>query len=115
VLLEATEDTDLQPLADACGIVTTTEAATDISIADRLAATPKSVPVPVIVVLETATAESFRIALRVGADDVVTEPIRRQPNRALTRIHSSSDYSTRWSRDGFSSARTTPNSSARFC
>ncbi|ACM57107.1 histidine kinase [Halorubrum lacusprofundi ATCC 49239] len=75
MLLEATEDTDLQPLADACGIVTTTEAATDISIADRLAATPKSVPVPVIVVLETATAESFRIALRVGADDVVTEPI----------------------------------------
>jgi CheY-like chemotaxis protein len=73
VLLEATEDADLQLLADACGIVTTIEAATDTLVADRLAATPKSVPV--IVVLETATAELFRIALRAGADDVVTKPV----------------------------------------
>ncbi|KKF39457.1 histidine kinase [Halorubrum saccharovorum] len=72
VLLEATEDTDIQPLADACGIVTTTEAATDSSIADRLAATPDNVPV--IVVLETATAEEFRLALRAGADDLVSGP-----------------------------------------
>jgi len=69
VLLEADEETDLQPLSDACGIVTTGDAATDPSVADRLAATPDRVPV--IVVLETATAEGFRLALRAGADDVV--------------------------------------------
>ncbi|WP_128905120.1 sensor histidine kinase [Halorubrum amylolyticum] len=71
-LLEASEDADLQPLADACGIVTTTEAATDASVADRLAATPDSVPV--VVVLEASTAEEFRVALRTDADGVVSAP-----------------------------------------
>ncbi|MGQ3329544.1 GAF domain-containing sensor histidine kinase [Halorubrum sp. FL23] len=72
MLLEATEGTDLQPLADACGVVTTTEATADPSVAERLAATPDTLPV--IVVLEAATAEEFRLALRAGADDIVSGP-----------------------------------------
>jgi signal transduction histidine kinase len=71
-LLEAAEEADSQPLTDACGIVTTTEESTDPSVADRLAATPDDVPV--IVVLGAATAEEFRLALRAGADDVVSGP-----------------------------------------
>ncbi|WP_144921370.1 GAF domain-containing sensor histidine kinase [Halorubrum salsamenti] len=70
LLTGAAEDTDLQPLADACGVVTTTEAVAEASVADRLAATPKSVPV--IVVLETATTEEFRTVLRADAADVVS-------------------------------------------
>ena len=69
-LLDATEDTDLQPLADACGIVTTSEAATLPAVADRLAATPDSVPV--VVLLESPTDEGFRVALRAGAADIVS-------------------------------------------
>ncbi|PAU84456.1 histidine kinase [Halorubrum salipaludis] len=71
-LLEAAEDADLQPLADACGIVTTTEAVGEPSVAERLAQTPDTVPV--IVVLEGETAEEFRLALRAGAADVVSGP-----------------------------------------
>ncbi|EMA64258.1 sensor histidine kinase [Halorubrum lipolyticum] len=71
-LIEATDDVELQPLADACGIVTTTGAAAEASVADRLAATPESVPV--IVALDTVTTEAFRTALRAGAADVVTGP-----------------------------------------
>jgi len=69
-LLESTEDTDLRPLADACGIVTTTAAATDSAVADRLAATPDSVPV--VVLLKPPTDEGFRVALRAGAADIVS-------------------------------------------
>ncbi|WP_435098825.1 ATP-binding protein [Halorubrum sp. N11] len=70
VLLEAVEDPDLRPLADSCGIVTTTEAAGNSLVADQLKATPDSVPV--IVILEAETAEGFRLALRTGVDDVIT-------------------------------------------
>ena len=71
-LLESTEGPDQSPLSDACGIVTSTGVAADPSVADRLAATPDDAPV--IVVIEAATDEEFRLAIRTGADDIVTGP-----------------------------------------
>lgn len=76
-LVGAAEDADLRPLGDTCGIVTTTEAAARAAVADRLAATPESVPV--IVVLEAATTDAFRAALRAGAADVVIGPSSEEP------------------------------------
>jgi len=72
VLVEAAENPDRQPLADSCGIVTTTEAAANSAVADQLEATPDSVPV--IVILDAETADGFRLALRAGVDDVVAGP-----------------------------------------
>jgi len=70
--LKSTEDADLRPLADACGVVTSTEALSDPSVTDRLATASDNVPV--IVVLETGTVEEFRLALRAGAADIVSGP-----------------------------------------
>lgn len=82
-LVTTAEDTVLQPLADACGIVTTTDAARKAAVADRLAATPAP-----------PTSSSGRH--------------RNRPSLTQKRTHSSGDCSARWNRNAFGSGGTTP-------
>lgn len=67
----STDEHELLPLADVCGIVATGRAVTNESVAETLAATSEDVPV--IVVLEAVTTDAFRSALRVDPTDVVTQ------------------------------------------
>ena len=57
------------PLADVCGIVTTSDAVETGVVGDRLAATPESVPV--VVAVEDPGIETLRAVLDTGVDDVV--------------------------------------------
>ena len=67
-LASATEE-EGSPLADACGIVTTTDALASDGVRNRLASTPGTVPV--IAAVEELGVELTRTVIEADADDVV--------------------------------------------
>ena len=67
-LASATEE-EGSPLADACGIVTTTDALASDGVRNRLASTPGTVPV--VAAVEELGVELTRTVIEADADDVV--------------------------------------------